>query len=229
MREEKLVMPAKVEVFAISVPDDFGMAVLGCDIAVYDDSATVADFLLAMDAFAEQYLADCYGCDGCCRERAPLIAADIPALASLLPDSEFPAHAVCENFAAIDIYKNGAIDICFQRDTSGACTLLNKKEKICTHHQQRAFVCRSHFCLPRTEAISRLREEVVNAGENELARLLLAEERSGAKALTGKNLAELIDADDYPPTAQSGKTIYDAIALKQTLSKELWQQIKKEG
>jgi len=77
--------------------------------------------------------------------------------------------------------------------------------------------------------LSQLREEVVNIGENELTRLLLAEEAIGAPPLGGQKLAELIDAADYPPNPQSGKTTYQDIIIKETISPELWQQIKKEG
>lgn len=219
----------KIAILPIEVEDDFGLPILGCDIAVYDDTTSLADFLFAMDAFAEQYIADCRGCDGCCKERAPLIAADIAALGTLLPENTFPVHAVCRAFAEIDVRRNGSVDIYFRRLQNGACNLLNQKEKICQEHACRAFVCRSHFCLPRSEAISRLREEVVNMGENELTRLLLAEELNGALPITPKPLLEMINPADYPPNEQSGKKTYADIILREVLSEGLWQQIKKEG
>lgn len=219
-----------VQIIPLVVVDDFGLESLGCDIIISEEQATLADLLDALDQFAGQYLADCKGCDGCCRERAPLIAADIPALASLLPDSEFPAHAVCEAFGDIAISKKGATDICFRRDAdSGACCLLDADNKCCAAHPCRAFVCRSHFCIPRSDVLSQLREEVINIGENELTRLLLAEEAIGAPPLRGQKLAELITAADYPPNPQSGKTTYQDIIIKETISPRLWQQIKKEG
>lgn len=219
----------KVEILPISFADDFGGEILGCDIAVPDDTAALSDFLTAMDSFAAQYLADCRGCDGCCRERAPLIAADIPALAQLLPDSEFPAHAVCRHFATLEINRDGAVDIYLRRNLDGSCCLLDQDKKICLEHCSRSFVCRSHFCIPRSKAISDLRAEIVNAGEDELIRLLLAEESSGAAPLTDEPLRQLIAAADYPPNPQSHKQSYNQIILKDALSPELWQSIKKEG
>ena len=220
----------RIQIIPLTVTDDLGLDSLGCDIIINDDAATVADLLTALDEFAGQYLSDCKGCDGCCRERAPLIAADIPALASLLPATTFPAHAVCEAFAEITISKNGAADIFFRRDkNSGACCLLDTLNKCCTAHPCRAFVCRSHFCIPRSDALSRLREEIVNIGENELTRLLLAEEAKGAQPLNGKRLNDQLSAEDYPLNPQSNKNSYADIIIKQTVSSELWQQLKKEG
>ena len=220
----------RVAIIPIPVTDDLGLESLGCDVIITDEDATVADLLTALEQFAGQYLTDCKGCDGCCRERAPLIAADIPALASLLPPSDFPAHAVCQAFGDITVASNGAADIFFRRDpTTGACCLLDSGNKCCTAHPCRAFVCRSHFCIPRSGALSQLREEVVNMGENELVRLLLAEEANGAPPLHGQKLSALLTADDYPANAQSGKKAYREIRLQETISRPLWQQIKKEG
>lgn len=220
---------SKVKIIPITVPDDFGLESLGCSLEIYDDKANLADLLEAIDLFASQYIADCKGCDGCCKERAPLIAADIPALASLLPSSPYPAHAVCTAFAELNVDKRGAVDICFSRDINNACVLLNKKEKCCTNHPARAFVCRSHFCLPRSEVFDQLREEVVNIGENELTRLLLAEEALGAPPFCKTNTLGLLSPEDYPPNPQSGKASYADIIIKETVSDKLWKQIKKEG
>lgn len=219
-----------VQIIPLPVVDDLGLESLGCDIVIHDDLATVADLLAALDQFAGQYLADCKGCDGCCRERAPLIAADIPALASLLPASSFPAHAVCAAFGELTVSDNGAADICFRRDPkSGACCLLDTKHKCCTAHPCRAFVCRSHFCIPRSDKLSSLREEIVNGGENELTRLLLAEEAQGARPLQDQPLSSQLSAADYPPNPHSGKAHYQDLIIKDIVSTSLWRQLKKEG
>ena len=219
----------KVAFIPIEAEDDFGLPCLGCDIRVTDDSATVADMLTALDEFAAAHLADCRGCDGCCKERAPWIAADIPALAELAEGSGYPAHRAIAAFGELTVDRHGATDICFRRDKSdGACCMLDKKGRFCTHHPSRAFVCRTHFCIPRSEDFSRVREEIVNAGENELTRILLAEEAAGAPGLTRRPLAKLVNAADYPAGAHSGKSSYAQLVLKDILSPELWQSIKKE-
>lgn len=221
---------SKVSFFPIKTEDDFGMECMGCDIAVYDDSATVADMLTALDEFAAEHLADCRGCDGCCKERAPWIAADIPALAALTEDDTFPVHSAIAAFGELTVDRHGATDICFRRGKNdGICCLLDKAGKFCTRHPHRAFVCRTHFCIPRSDEFSQVREEIVNMGENELTRLLLNEEQNGAAPLTRRPLAKKVKAADYPANAQSGKTSYDQLVLKEILSAELWQRIKKEG
>jgi Fe-S-cluster containining protein len=219
----------KVEIVPITVQDDLGFDSLGMDLAIYDDSATLADFLTSLDAFAAIHIADCRGCDGCCRERAPLIAADIPALTALLPPTPYPAHAVCAAFAELSVDHHGAADIYLRRNPDGACCLLDPDHKWCTAHTARTFACRSHFCLARSVAFALFREEVVNTGENALTRLLLAEEANGAPPLQSKLLATLLDPADYPLNPQSDKTAYDQILIRETVSDALWRQIKKEG
>ena len=220
-------MGKKIAVIPIRAEDDFGLECLGCDVEVYSDDATVADFLAALDEFSGEYLADCRGCDGCCKERAPWIAADLPALAALAPGDSFPAHRALAAFGQLAI-RRGVSDICFRRAEDGPCCLLDTAGKFCTAWQSRAFVCRSHFCIPRSDKFARLREEIVNAGENELTRLLLREEEQGAEPITGKPLAKSLRIEDYPANAQSGIDSYDQLLLKEILSPELWTEIKKE-
>ena len=198
----------RVTFFFSPTVDDFGGDALAMDLRITHPDATLADLLSAEDTFAAAHLADCKGCDGCCQERAPLIAADIPALCSLLSAPPFPVHAVCEAFAEIYV-EDGICDIAFRRDA----------------WQERAFVCRSHFCLPRSAVFSQLREEIVNMGENELTRLLLAEEANGALPLTPVSLKELVDPTDYPENPMSGKTSYDQIRLADVLSPALWAEL----
>lgn len=219
----------KVAVLPVSVIDDMGLESLGMDLQILDDTATLADFLVALDDFAAAYIADCRGCDGCCRERAPLIAADIPALAALLPPTPYPAHAVCAAFAELSVDQTGVADICLCRDEDGACRLLDTDHKWCKAHGARTFACRSHFCLPRSDVFALFREEVVNTGENELTRLLIAEEANGAPPLSGQPLAALVNPADYPANAQSQKKSYDQIVIRETIDAALWQQLKREG
>ena len=42
-------MGKKIAVIPIRAEDDFGLECLGCDVEVYSDDATVADFLAALD------------------------------------------------------------------------------------------------------------------------------------------------------------------------------------
>lgn len=217
-------MDKKVEFFLIKFNDELFGEVMGCDLHVCNENATVADLLQALDEFAAENLADCKGCDACCQERAPLIAADIYALATLLDAKEFPAHTVCRAFAEITV-NEGVADITLRRDHDNMCNQLNKTGRFCSIWPQRLFVCRSHFCLPRSDKFSELRSEVVNMGENELTRLLLAEEANGAQPLTEHPLHKLLNKADYPLNAQSNCQRYDQILLKDCLSPQLWQDL----
>ncbi len=216
--------PCKARAFLIPITDDLLGQGYGCDLQILADDATLEDFMLALDQFAAQYMADCKGCDSCCQERAPLIAPDIPRLASLLPASPWPAHAVIAAFGEITV-ENGVTDITFRRP-NGMCIHLDAVNRCCRHWPERAFVCRSHFCLPRSERIAELRGEIVNAGENELTRLLLAEEANGAPPLTQRPLRELVNPQDYAEGPLKGYTSYTEILLKDVLSPTLWQELR---
>lgn len=219
----------KVAVIPLLVPDVFGEDSLACDIEVYSEDATLADLLAAQERFAATYLEDCRGCDACCQERAPLIAADIPALAALLPHRSYPATSVCAAFADIAVDDHGAADICLRRSEYGFCCQLDIRRHLCREHPSRPFVCRSHFCLPRSEALEALREQVINMGENELARLLLAEKANGAPPLSGENPLDRLDAADYGENPMSGRASYAQIRIRDCVDLQLWRQIKKEG
>lgn len=218
-------MDKKIHVFLITFQDPLFGKALGYDLEILDPEATVADLLDALDCFAQEHLADCKGCDGCCRERAPLIAADIPRLAQLLPASDYPAHDVCRNFATIYV-KKGVTDIALKRHASDqSCIHLDSQNRCCRIWPQRAFVCRSHFCLPRSDKIERLRQDIVNAGINELTRLLLVEEAHGAPPLTRRPLAQLVTPAEYWDNPQQGANEYEQIKLRDTIAPELWEEL----
>ena len=217
-------MDKKIDVFLISFPDSILGNTIGCDLRILDPEATAADLMDAFDAVAQEHLAPCKGCDGCCRERAPLIAADIPRLAQLLPASNYPAHDVCKNFATISV-KRGVTDIVLKRKADQACIHLDTQNRCCRIWSQRAFVCRSHFCLPRSDKIERLRQDIVNAGINELTRLLLVEEDNGAQPLTRRPLAKLVNPMDYWNNPQQGADCYEKIKLRDTTAPELWMEL----
>ena len=217
-------MDNKISAFLLTYSDPLLGEVMGCDIHLLDEAATVADLMDALDDFAAQYMADCYGCDACCQERAPLTAADIPALAALLPQSDFPAHAVVSNFGKLDV-TDGVTDIILRRGDDNCCCMLNTEGHFCNQWPARAFVCRSHFCLPRSKRLEELRQAIVNAGENELTRMLLKEEMLGAPPVNGQKLCQQICAEDYPTSAISDILSYKDMLIRDVVSAELWQQL----
>ncbi len=213
--------------FLVSQADDLLGETFAMDLRILDAQATLADFLAELEAFAAQHLADCRGCDACCQERAPLIAADIPALAKLLPASPFPAHSVCAAFAELSVTE-GVSDIQLKRSHDNACGFLDRKGRFCQAHPSRPFVCRSHFCLPRSPRIEALRESIVNLGENELTRLLLAEEALGAPPLDGLPLSQRLEPTDYQQSPQRDCQTYGEILLKNNVSAELWSALTED-
>lgn len=194
---------------------------LGYDLEICDQEASVGDYMSALDDFAASHLADCQGCDTCCWERAPLTSVDIGPLSALLPPSPYPVHAVVEAFATLFISEDQVGDIYLRRGDDNACIFLDKKAKRCLHHPARPFVCRTHFCLPKTRRAQALRGAVVNMGENELLRLLLKEESSGAKELIGNRLVK----EDYPPGPFCGVSKYEDISLRLIASPALWREL----
>lgn len=208
----------KVRVFLIHFDDQS----LGYDLEICDQEATVGDYMSALDDFAAAHLADCRGCDACCWERAPLTSIDIIPLSTLLPPSPYPAHAVVDAFATLFIGKDQVGDIYLRRGRDNACIFLDKKAKRCLHHQERPFVCHTHFCLPKTRRAQSLRSAVVNAGENELLRLLLEEEASGAKELIANRLIK----EDYPPGPLLGISQYQDLPVRLIASPALWRELQ---
>jgi Fe-S-cluster containining protein len=209
---------AKAEVFLLTLAEHQ----LGHDLRILSESASVADVLAALAAFAAERLADCRGCDGCCYERAPLTAPDITALAALLPAAVYPAQAVCRAFAEIFTDKNGIVDITLRRDEEGACLFLHKKGKYCQNWQARPFVCRSHFCLPRSARLEALRGAIANRGEDELIRLLAAEQVAGAPPL----LPPEIDPAHYQPDPDFAPDGWESILIKDIAPPELWRELR---
>lgn len=211
---------AKAEVFLITLEEHQ----LGHDIRISSDITSVGDVLTALAAFAGDYLADCRGCDGCCHERAPLTAPDIAALAALLPDTPYPAQAVCQAFAKVFTDNSGIVDITLRRDEKGACLFLDNEGKYCQNWPTRPFVCRSHFCLPRSARLEALRAAIANRGEDELVRLLLAEQAAGAPLLLPPHL----DPAHYPPDPAFASGNWQEILIKEVVPPELWRELRKQ-
>ncbi len=217
--EEKMKNSEKIEVLLVT----FGHGQMGYDIRIKDDTATIADYLAALDYFAQQYMTDCQGCDGCCHERAPLTILDIEPLASLLQQSQYSAHQVITAFAYIEVFADGAIDISLKRNHQYGCYFLDSKNKICTQHQARPFVCRSHFCLAKSEQAQALRSIIANKGMDALIHLLWQEQQAGAD-----KILPLLDPSDYENDYLRDKRSYDQVILKDILPADFWRQIYKD-
>lgn len=206
---------------------------IGYDLEITDDKATVQCYLDAVNRFQEKHVAGCKGCDGCCWERIPLTAIDVinylsaEKILSLLPPktpllSSF-VHRFCHVFC-----KGPVIDITLKNRSDGACIFLDTRQKICTHHSIRSLVCQTYVCLPHSEKAGRLRDTILNTGEDELVRRYLFEARSTdqyPKIDEGINASPSLE--DYPPTPFSGKNRYEEILIKDIIPSDLWKNIYK--
>ncbi len=189
----------------------------GYDLEAGDGSATLGDYVEALDAFQEATMADCRGCDACCYERIPLTIADFaiarPWVAERLQTTEDAVTLThwLTAMADIRLLENGAIDIILKRQADYGCHFLNRDKQECAVHPYRPLVCRTHCCLPKSEAAIALRSDIINAGEDELCRQLLAlPEHPWQQLLTGCR------REDYPASgfSQAAATDWRQIPLK---------------
>ncbi len=176
---------------------EFDGGIFGYDVQVMNENATVGDYLAALEDFQTKTLADCKGCDGCCHERAPLTLADF-YYSEYYQQGGRKIAAWLAEVADLQFFGQAA-DLTIRRTADGACHLLDAAAKCCARHQYRTFTCRSHCCLPKSERAEALRAAIINAGEDELLRRLLAElsETGAMDFLPGKARLSGADAADY--------------------------------
>ncbi len=182
---------------------EFADGLFGYDVQVLDENATVGAYLAALEDFQAQTLADCRGCDGCCHERAPLTLADFYYSAYYQRGGQKLAEWLAET-ADLQFF-GPAADLTIARTPDGDCKFLDTAAKCCADHAHRTFTCRSHCCLPKSERAEALRAAIINAGEDELLRRLLAELAAAGQEdfLPGQARLARVKAADYAPNAFS--------------------------
>ncbi|MEW6446498.1 MAG: YkgJ family cysteine cluster protein [Bacillota bacterium] len=198
----------------------------GYDVAVYSKSATVQDYLDALNrAFASLPLTRlrrpeepaCHGCDRCCAERAPLTVIDCLNL-SLATETrtlgDFLTH-----------YSNVAVagpvvDITLRRLEDGYCVFLDRQTRTCRVYPVRPFVCQTFFCCPAAPRALALREAITNKGEDELVRRWLRTRRV-------VHYAEMprVRSRDWPRTPFTEKWDYKAVSIRSVVSRQLWREL----
>ncbi|MZP28257.1 hypothetical protein GTO91_00780 [Heliobacterium undosum] len=197
-------------------PDGFGYDVTACH-----PGATVGDYLEAVEAFFSNSAwtglrqgrdftgwDTCEGCPNCCRERIPLTIGDAIRLALSLPGAAERARAAGALAAedllqAIDAFgeihtQGRMMDITLRRTESGWCGLFDHDKQRCLRHAFRPLVCRTYFCCPVSHRAEKLRQRILNAGEDELVRQILLSSRGPDFASMGLRLS------DYPLGPWSG-------------------------
>lgn len=201
-------------------------ATQGYDVTVYSKTATVQDYLDALNrAFESLPLTRtrrpeepaCHGCDRCCAERAPLTIIDCLNLSLAIETrtlSDFLFHY--SNIAVT----GPVVDITLRRLEDGYCVFLNREARTCRVYPVRPFVCQTFFCCPATPRSLALREAIVNKGEDELVRRWLRTRRV-------VHYAEMprVRARDWPKTPFTDKWDYNAVRLRTVVSRRLWREL----
>ncbi len=202
---------------------------LGYDVRVNSEQATVQDYIDALDNFIEHSgcyrsrneIADsCYGCNLCCQERIPVTLVD--------------ALKICGNDIkrcfkdVLYVYVEGrVVDITMGLDDEGRCIFLDKEKGICSNYLNRPLVCHTFVCCPSTRTAKELREEVVNAGEDELVRSWFNIKGANGRLVIHEGVSPKPDARDYPVTPFSGSEDYRQVRLKNICSPGLWKRLYK--
>jgi len=223
----------KVHVFLARFDD-----AVGYDLEILDERASVQDYLDGLNEFQEKYVDNCKGCDGCCYERIPLTSIDVlqylddPEVAAELKtmqkEGQSPLSAFIENYC----YVSGTgpvLDIALKRNPDYSCIFLNRDEKTCTNHRSRSFVCQSFVCLPHGEGAGKLRDVILNTGEDDLVhRYLLEAKEKGVLPVIHENNQAAPSLDDYPGNPFTGKSRYHQVLIKDIIPQKLWQELYRQ-
>lgn len=185
---------------------------LAYDVTILEGSATLWQYIKALDDFLDEKVAPCLGCDNCCYQRIPLTLPDIYSYAGQGQDA---IAAFLRQRA--EIRKKGyALDIQLRQGVNGICTFLDGAEQRCTDHSHRSLVCHTYICLPQTGRARELREFLINEGEDALA---------GALFQMGLCDQWRDLEKDYPVKPQWQHKTYQEILLKDVLSSDLWAKL----
>lgn len=205
---------------------------IGIDIQINDDSATVQDYTQALDDYilAGTYLrqrattTNCEGCDTCCQERIPLTSIDVLILkGQIAPDVSL--NVFLQRYGYISV-SGPAVDISLGRDWQERCLFLNPETGRCRNYGIRPLVCRTYICTPLSSRAKKLRETVVNAGMDELVRLLLVDSDAGNYPVHEADDPEVV-WEDWLESSWTGKSAYSQVKLKDILSDQLWAELRK--
>lgn len=220
-------MNAKIKVFLTEFDD----GLFGYDLQVLDEKATVGDYLDAVENFQNQTMAECYGCDGCCHERVPLMLCDFYFSEYYANGGESLAEWLHQTNARLEFFGE-AVDLQLARRPDGSCAILDEEKKCCSAHKHRTFACRSHCCLPKSDRAEAIRAVIINSGEDELLRRLLTEIRADGRQdfLPNEERLAAVLLEDYAANGFSklnGKDWRNAL-LCDFANDELWQDLLSE-
>ena len=208
----------------------------GYDLVVTDESATIQDYLDALNHAIEELsltrgrkkVRSCQGCELCCAERAPLTAVDIMNIKKHLNAADELLQQTLDRMAYI-VVNGPAVDITLRRGEDERCIFLSRKNRLCTIYSVRPLVCQTFICCPASAKAAKLREVIVNCGEDELVRqwLVQAKER-GESPGYHEAFKPKINLKDWKHNVFTAKRNYRDIKLKELCSSSLWKQLYKQ-
>lgn len=216
----------KLKVFLVQFDDCWGY-----DLEIFEEDATIQDYLDGLNHFQENHVDSCKGCDGCCYERIPLTSLDVlrylddEEVLSRLKNGAPLLSSFIENYCYVS-GQGPVLDISLKRNPDQSCIFLDREQKICRNHISRSFVCQSFVCLPHSDRAGKLRDILLNTGEDDLVRRYLLEAKAkGAAPVIHENNQAAPSLDDYPENSFSGKSRYHQIPIKDTLPETLWREL----
>lgn len=185
----------------------------GCyDLEALNPEATVSEYeqavsqVLAVPDAIHKYSDSCVGCGICCGGRLPLTAVDLYRLKEGGLGIALPLDNWVASYGLVQRQK-GCFDITLRLDEYGTCALWDRKAGLCSVYASRPLICRTHICAPLSWRAAEVRTQIVNAGEDELVRML--------GLLTGI-------ARDGELQPFMGALDYNGVLLKDVCSSRLW-------
>lgn len=223
----------------------------GYDVRINSDKATVYDYLQKLQNWSEQGhwyhsrnpgISNCTGCAYCCQERIPLTIIDIYNLAKVEQEgslgyeaknqsSQHTIYRLVKRWSYVWV-EGPVVDIVLRRTPEGHCVFLDPGTFRCRIYPLRPLVCQSYFCCSSSRRAMRLREAIVNKGEDELVRqwlLELIQMGIDIKNEPPLNEAEraAICLEDWPTTCFADCQDYGQVRIKELCEPDLWKELCK--
>ncbi|MHB1419634.1 MAG: YkgJ family cysteine cluster protein [Bacillota bacterium] len=209
---------------------------LGYDLTISDAGATVQDYLDAINEALEclplsrlwHREGTCPGCDLCCRDRIPLTSIDLVRLLEATSGRNkgvIPWHCGLRDLAFISI-KGRAVDITLRIGDDRRCHLMDPDTGMCRIYSWRPLVCQTFSCAPLTTRAARLRETLVNTGEDELVRQwLLDAQKRGVEPIFNEAHKPQVRMEDWETNGFGTYAAYDQVRIKDLCSPSLWKAL----
>ncbi len=206
---------------------------MGYDVVVRDGGASVQDYLDALNGAIEELplsrgrrkTAACRGCDLCCAERAPLTWVDVLNLEKHLKTGRLSLQQLLDRVGNI-LVDGPVVDITLRRNEDGSCIFLDRESRLCSVYPARPLVCQTFICCPASRRAARMRDLVVNSGEDELVRRwLLHSGKKGEEPAFHEGYRPRVRIEDWRPNAFTGKKHYRRVLLKELCPPDLWRQV----